>query len=142
MRICIDSNQFVFGISGSNVASETVLKLLPRLEVIIPRLIMKEVTRNLSQSQVKSFYALLNQSPHVSIIEDNVPAELVRKYVGLGLREKADAVIGAFAEWQNVRYIISDNRHFLDELQSNAFEVISPEEFLRLYYWAVMQENQ
>lgn len=32
MRICIDSNQFIFGISGSDMASETLMKLLPRLE--------------------------------------------------------------------------------------------------------------
>ncbi|MCX6578591.1 MAG: PIN domain-containing protein [Candidatus Aminicenantes bacterium] len=141
MRICIDSNQFIFGLSGSDVASETLLKLLPRLEVVIPRLIIKEVTRNLNQSQVKAFYALLNRAPRVSIVDEPVPIELVRKYVGLGLREKADAVIGAFAEWQGARYIISENRHFLNELQSTVFEVVSPEEFLRLYYWAVM-ENQ
>jgi predicted nucleic acid-binding protein len=142
MRICIDSNQFIFGLSGSDVASETLLKLLPRLEVVIPRLVLKEVTRNLNQSQVKAFYVLLNRTPHVSIVDEPVPIELVRKYVGLGLSEKADAVIGAFAEWQGARYIISDNRHFLNELQSTAFEVVSPEEFLRLYYWAVMRENQ
>jgi predicted nucleic acid-binding protein len=52
MRICIDSNQFIFGLSGSDAASETVLKLLPRLEVVIPRLVLKEVTRNLNQAQV------------------------------------------------------------------------------------------
>jgi predicted nucleic acid-binding protein len=142
MRICIDSNQFIFGLSGSDVASETVMKLLPRLDIVIPRLILKEVTRNLNPSQIKAFYALLNGAPRFSIVDEPVPIELVRKYVGLGLREKADAVIGAFAEWQGVRYIISDNRHFLNELQSNAFEVVSPEEFLRLYYWVVMQENR
>lgn len=142
MRICIDSNQFIFGLSGSDVASETLLKLLPRLEVVIPRLVLKEVTRNLNQAQVKAFYSLLHQAPHVTIVEDPVPAELVRKYVDLGLREKADAVIGAFAEWQGAKYVISDNRHFLDELQSDAFEVVSPEEFLQLYYWATVQENK
>lgn len=141
MRICIDSNQFIFGLSGSDVASETLLKLLPRLEVVIPRLVVKEVTRNLNQVQAKAFYALLHQAPNVTIVEDLVPTELVQKYVALGLREKADAVIGAFAEWQGAKYIISDNRHFLDELQINAFEVVSPEEFLQLYYWAAMQEN-
>lgn len=123
MRICIDSNQFIFGLSGSDVASETLLKLLPRLEVVIPRLVLKEVTR-------------------ITIVEEPVPADLVRKYVALGLREKADAVIGAFAEWQGAKYIISDNRHFLDELQSSAFEVVSPGEFLQLYYWAAVQEDQ
>lgn len=142
MRICIDSNQFIFGLSGSDVASETLMKLLPHLDVVIPRLILKEVTRNLNQSQIKAFYALLNQAPRVSTVDEPVPIELVRKYVGLGLREKADAVIGAFAEWQGVRYIISDNRHFLNELQSSSFDVVTPEEFLRLYYWAVMQDNK
>lgn len=141
MRICIDSNQFIFGLSGTDDAAETMMKLLPRLEVVIPRLILKEVTRNLSQAQIKSFYALLNQAAHVSIVEEPVPVKLVQKYINLGLPEKADAVIGAFAEWQGVRFIISDNRHFLNELHSDAFDVITPEEFLRLYYWAILQEK-
>ncbi len=142
MRICIDSNQFIFGLSGSDADSEMVLKLLPRLEIVIPRLVLQEVTRNLNQAQAKALYALLNQAPHVAIVEEPVPADLVDKYVALGLREKADAVIGAFAEWQGVKYIISDNRHFLDELHSSAFEVVSPGEFLHRYYWSYIQENQ
>ena len=97
MRICIDSNQFIFGLSGSNVASETLMKLLPRLDVVIPRLVLKEVTHNFKKKQVKEFYALLHQAPHVVIVDDPVPAELVQKYISLGLREKADALIGAFA---------------------------------------------
>ena len=38
--------------------------------------------------------------------------------------------------------LISDNRHFLDELHTKAFEVVSPEEFLQHYYWSVIKENQ
>ncbi len=49
-----------------------------------------------------------------------MPTALVTKYVTLGLPQKADAVIGAFAEWQGVKYLISDNRHFLVELDSDA----------------------
>jgi len=142
MRICIDSNQFIFGLSGSDAASETVLKLLPHLDVAIPRLVLKEVTRNLNQTQVKALYALLRQAPHVAVVEDPVPVELVDKYAAMGLPEKADAIIGAFAEWQSVKYLISDNRHFLDELHSSAFEVLSPEEFLHRYYWSSIQEDQ
>lgn len=134
MRICIDSNQFIFGLSGSDPASETLLKLLPHLEVVIPRLVLREVTRNLNQVQIKSLYALLRQAPKTTLVEDPVPPELVQKYVALGLREKADAVIGAFAEWQGATYIISDNRHFLEELQSKTFEVITADEFLQRYY--------
>ena len=110
--------------------------------MVVPRLVLKEVTRNLKQVQVKALYALLKQAPHVTIVEEPVPVDLVQKYVTLGLREKADAVIGAFAEWQGAKYLISDNRHFLDELHTKAFEVVTPEEFLQHYYWSVIKENQ
>jgi predicted nucleic acid-binding protein len=142
MRICIDSNQFIFGLSGSDPASEALLRRLSHLEVVIPRLVLKEVTRNLNPAQVKALYALLRQGSHITVVENPVPAELVRKYVALGLPEKADAVIGAFAEWQGVKYIISDNRHFLEEIQSDAFEVISPDAFLKRHFLATATEDR
>jgi len=133
MRICLDSNQFIFGISGADPNSEALLLLLPHLDVVIPRLVMKEVTRNLRHAQVRSLYALLNRAPRVKIIDTPVPIELVNKYIALGLREKADAWIGAFAEWQEAKYLISDNRHFLSELAGDTFEVLDPAEFLQRY---------
>lgn len=133
MRICIDSNQFIFGISGADPNSETLMLLLPRLDVVIPRIVMKEVTRNLQPTQVRSLYGLLNRAPRVKIVDEPVPVDLVNKYIALGLREKADAWIGAFAEWQGAQYLISDNRHFLGELAGEAFEVLNPAEFLRRY---------
>jgi len=59
-----------------------------------------------------------------------VPRDLVVKYEQLGLPEKADAVIGAFVEWVGARYLVSDNRHFLHDLQPGAFDVLTPAEFL------------
>ena len=59
-----------------------------------------------------------------------MPQNLLAKYIELGLREKADALIGAFAEWVGAKYLVSDNRHFLQELRTDAFEVVSPAEFL------------
>jgi predicted nucleic acid-binding protein len=58
MRICIDSNQFIFGIAGTDPASEHLLLLLPRLEVVLPRIVLNEVTRNLHEPQVKLLYSL------------------------------------------------------------------------------------
>ena len=133
MRICIDSNQFIFGISGTDPASETLLLLLPNLEVVLPRLVMKEVTRNLNDAQAKAFHALLSKAPRVKVIDEPVPAVLVAKYVDLGLPEKADALIGAFVEWQGARVLISDNRHFLSDLVGAAFEVLCPDEFIHRY---------
>jgi hypothetical protein len=138
MRICIDSNQFIFGIEGSDSAAEELMMLLPHLEVVIPRLVVKETTRNLNDAQTRVLYALLNKAPRVAIIDEPVPADLVTKYIALGLPEKADAVIGAFAEWQGAKYLISDNRHFLEELSTAAFEVLSPDEFLQRYYRAAL----
>ena len=74
-------------------------------------------------------YKLLRFSPRILIIEEPVPVDLVRNYIQLGLREKGDAIIGAFAEWQRVDYVISENRHFLRELQSKAFEILNPNVF-------------
>lgn len=133
MRICIDSNQFIFGIGGVDPASEALLLLLPQLEAVLPRLVIREVTRNLTETQTRTFFALLTAAPQVTIIDAPVPVSLVNKYIGLGLREKADAFIGAFAEWQAIRYLISDNRHFLMELSGAAFEVLRPEAFLERY---------
>ena len=42
----------------------------------------------------------------------DVPNELIDKYQAeLGLKSE-DALIAAFAEWQGVHFIVSDNRHF------------------------------
>ena len=45
MRICIDSNQFIFGISGADGDAERLMMLLPQLLVRIPRLVLKEVPK-------------------------------------------------------------------------------------------------
>lgn len=138
MRICIDSNQFIFGIGGTDPASETIMSLLPSLDVEIPGLVIKEVSRNLSDAQIKILFSLFDKLPQMNIVYEPVPFGLVRKYVSLGLPEKADAFIGAFAEWQGAAYLISDNRHFLSELSGAAFAVIKPEDFLRRYHSATL----
>ena len=133
MRICIDSNQFIFGLSGADPASEALLELLPELEVVIPRLVIKEVTHNLNSMQTSALYMLLHSAPQFTIVDETPPTVLVSKYVAMGLRLKGDAIIAAFAEWQAVDYVVSDNRHFLRELKPTAYDVLDPHEFLARY---------
>ncbi len=98
---------------------------------MIPRLVAQEVSRNLiNAQQVRAFYRLFHQRDFAFIVDEPIPTALVDKYVGLGLRKKGDAFIGAFAEWMRVRYRISLNRHFLRELRTNAFEVLDAAEFV------------
>jgi len=134
MLICIDSNQFIFGIAQTAPDSVELLRVLRVFRVAIPRLVIQEVVRNLhTPEQVKIFYRLLKSSPGLLVVDEPVPAELVAKYATLGLPEKADAIIGAFSEWVGARYLISDNRHFLKELEAEAYEVLTPGEFLERY---------
>jgi len=112
-------------------ARKLVSLISPSLQLVIPRLVAQEVTRNLhSAKQVRRFYRLFHDLDAASIVDEPLPMELVIKYVNLGLPAKADAYIGAFAEWQEVSYLISDNRHFLRELRTEAFEVVDAETFL------------
>ena len=132
MHICIDSCVFIRGI---RTADTTIIQVLaavgPRLQLYIPRLVAQEVTRNLrSPQQVRQFYQIFHQVSFAFIIDDPVPESLVNKYTALGLPAKADAFIGAFAEWMGVRYLISDNRHFLRALRTDAFKVVDAETFL------------
>lgn len=132
MRICIDSCVFIHGLQQSDPAAVRLLELIsPNLVLVVPRLVAQEVTRNLNTpEQVHRFYWLFHKRDFAFIVDEPVPRALLDRYIGLGLSEKADAFIGAFAEWMQVRYLISDNRHFLHDLQTDAFSVLDAAEFI------------
>lgn len=133
MLICIDSSALVVGLQGKDPSAVKILESVGSdLNLIIPRLIAQEVTRNLtSPQQVRQLYRLFQNYSFAQIIDEPVPVALVQKYVNLGLPAKADAFIGAFAEWMNVNYLISENRHFLRQVQADAFQILNTDEFLR-----------
>jgi len=89
------------------------------------------VTRNLdAPDQVRGFYQLFQGRDFALIVDEPIPRELLERYVHLGLPAKADALIGAFAVWMEVRYLISDNRHFLRDLKTEAFVVLDATDFI------------
>ncbi len=132
MRICIDSCVFIHGLQEDDPAAVRLLDLVaPELILLIPRLVAQEVTRNLyTREQVSGFYNLFRERKFTCIVDEPVPSALVDKYTHLGLPAKADAFIGAFAEWMQVRYLISDNRHFLRAPQIAAFDVLDAADFI------------
>ena len=132
MRICIDSSVFIPALQGNDSDAVQLLNLIgPELTLIIPRLVAQEVTRNLNTpEQIRLFYRLFRLYDFAFIVDEPVPRALVDKYVASGLPSKADAFIGAFAEWMEVRYLVSDNRHFLRDLQTDAFTVLDASAFI------------
>jgi hypothetical protein len=132
MRICIDSCVFIHGLQKTDPAAVQLLDAVsPSLVLVIPRLVGQEVTRNLiTPAQVRSFYHLFHNRDFAFLVDEPVPRPLVMQYAQLGLPEKADAFIGAFAEWMEVEYLISDNRHFLRDLHTDVFEVLDAAGFI------------
>jgi hypothetical protein len=132
MRICIDSCVFIRGLQTNDPEMQQLFTLIgPSLQLVIPRLVAQEVSRNLrSPEQVRRFYRLFYETSYAAILDEPLPVEMVNRYAQMGLPQKADAFIGAFAEWLDVRYLISDNRHFLRDLRTDAFTILSPAEFI------------
>lgn len=135
MRICIDSCVFINGLTQTDWGATRLLDLIgPELALVIPRLVAQEVTRNLqTPEQVRRFYRLFHRRPFAFIVDELAPPLLVEDYTRRGLPQKADAFIGAFAEWMAVDYLISDNRHFLRELETTAYRTLDPAKFLALW---------
>ena len=136
MLTCIDSCVFIRGLPNASSDAGQLLDLIsPSLSVLIPRLVATEVTRNLkSETDVARFYRLFNKRSFAHIVDEPIPRELFRRYMALGLRAKGDAYIGAFAEWKQVDCLISDNRHFLRGLRTDAYQLLSPGDFLELLH--------
>jgi hypothetical protein len=132
MLICIDSCVFIRGINQEQSDAGRLLELIgPEVRVIIHRLIVQEVTRNLvGRAQVRTFYKLFHKSENAFLSDAPIPQTIIERYMALGLREKGDTYIGAFAEWMRVDYLISDNRQFLRELRTDAYRLLAPGDFL------------
>lgn len=99
MLICIDSNQFIFGVTGADADAATLMDILPKLDVAVPRLVVNEAVRNLAKVGMdKQFFATIHRSERFRTVYEPIPAKLVEKYIDLGLPTKTDALIGAFVE--------------------------------------------
>lgn len=135
MLICIDSCVFIRGLRDQTSDAAELLNQVGRERpLVIPRLIAQEVTCNLNQQeQVAAFYRIFARSGFAFIVEEPVPRDLVLAYTKHGLPAKADAFIGAFAEWMQVDCLVSNNRHFLRELQTEAYQVVTPTEMLQIW---------
>ncbi|MGA9351931.1 MAG: type II toxin-antitoxin system VapC family toxin [Anaerolineae bacterium] len=125
--LILDSNEYIFGFADPHSDSADLLKAIKDYVVIVPAIVVQEVTSNLaaiSSTLPRMFYGLLNDpSVHMVRSYDEPPEELWLKYLDLGLSEE-DAFIGGFAEWVGAKFLVSENRDFLRELKTEAFEVV------------------
>jgi len=130
MKISLDTNIFVAGIQKTNRWCCYVVDHLYQLkdELLLPVIVEKEVCRNLTLQDARLFHQMLRLLDY-PVDYELPPPEFVCKYHQLGLK-KGDMLIGAFCEFRHIEYFVSENRHFLKELHTDAFTVINAETFL------------
>ena len=135
MLLVLDSNEYIFSFGffrkeTSRILLDTIVELIPRYSIRIPRLIAREVQRNLTPEEYTEFIHFLH-TLDIEIDDDaSVPFEIGAKYESQGLKS-ADAFIAAFTEWVGADVLITENRHFLTRRTDLPFKVLIAEQFLR-----------
>jgi predicted nucleic acid-binding protein len=132
--VALDTNEFVFALrrEARRRACETLLmEGIAELDIYIPLQVLVELQRNLSQAEVRDALTALDRAKSVTWDYALAQPEMVERWQEQGAR-KGDAMIVAQLEASRVRYLISENRHFLAELPALPFTVLTSEEALRL----------
>jgi hypothetical protein len=132
--VALDTNVFIFALRKEPhfPACETLLfDMLPALQVYIPLQIFLELQRNLTGSEMRRVVRALTMAQAVTW--DYAPARMdrIRQWEQRGAK-KGDAVITTHLEEAAIRYLVSENRDFLEELPALPFTVLSSEEAVRL----------
>jgi hypothetical protein len=126
--IVLDSNEYIIGLTVPGSDSTRLLDILAETgsdciyTVAVPLMVQLETVSNLGQHHAKRFFRLVNMPPWQGVYYQLPPSKLLRKY--LSLLPEEDSHIAAFAEWVKAGYLVSENRHFLHRLQTDAFRVV------------------
>lgn len=132
--IVLDSNEFIFGLTEVKRSCALLIDRLEQFNFILHRVIVQESIKKLEgihSSLAKEFFQLANEQIRERIIETQIPYEAIKKYLSFGAKW-ADAHIAAFTEWIGAEYLITENRHFLEEIEFTAFKKMPAEDFLVL----------
>ena len=131
--VVLDSNELIFGITGNKqypkILIDNLKDLSQNYDFRINRQILKEVLDNIPNQYKEKFFKLANYG---LINYDNklIDKKLIKKYRNLKLK-KGDNVIAAFTELINADFLISENRHFLQELTTKKFKILNAEQFIK-----------
>ena len=131
-RVVLDTNIWIFGLRRYPEFPGCVLLLerLSPLHVILPRQVLWEFRANLTEGELRSLFRLLNQFPERVVIRWERPErETIRKYQSLGCK-LGDAAIAAHLEQLEIEVLVTENRHFLEEIQGLPFRRLSSIEVL------------
>ncbi len=126
--LILDTNEYIFGLTGTKQSSAELLDRVGDLTVVIPAMVVREVRVNLEHRYQlgKEFFRLLATGKNFTILWADPPQEIIEKHIALGFAEE-DAAIAAAAEWVSAEFVISENRHFLQRKIGLSFQTINAE---------------
>lgn len=130
--LVFDTNIWIFGLRRhpEYPFCTLLLESLGQLSILIPRQIVRELQVNLMDSELKELFHLLNQlEGRITINWEKARMENIRKYQVIGCK-LGDAIVAAHLEEFGVKTLISENRHFLNEIKDLPFRCINSGEAL------------
>ena len=123
--IILDTNEYIYGLTGIKKPCADLIGKLSTFKVKLPRIILDELHKNLSEDLLKDLYKLLRVA-QVDIVGEKVSIDLVNKYK----LPYEDAIIASYCEHLLVDVLVSENRHFLVGFRPKSFKVFSAHDFL------------
>jgi predicted nucleic-acid-binding protein len=128
--VALDTNVLIMGLrqdAGCEACSELLFHYVPSLHIHIPLHVTIELQRNLTETDMTRLHAATLNFDDVTWSYEPASAGLVEQYRERGAK-KGDAIISAQLVAAGVRWLISENRHFLAEIEGLPFKVISAAE--------------
>ena len=106
-------------------ACARLLDRLGQLHVVVPRQMLKELQANLSRGELVTLFRLLKQYPDRAVLRwSKAGIETIRKYQRLGCK-LGDAAVAAHLEELQATAPVTENRHFLKEVDNLPFRTIN-----------------
>ncbi len=130
--VALDTNQFVFAVRRDPAhpfCRKLLFERIGELRIFVPREVIRELRRNLIPSELQAALAPLRRAVELLWDFGGPPEETVSHFRNLGAK-KGDAIIAAHLDASEIRTLVSENRHFLNEIPNLPFRVISAESVL------------
>ena len=125
--IALDTNVYAFGIArdAAHPACQRLLfEEIHRIGLFVPYRVIAEIHRILPPEALAMFYDILDAARE-SLTDYSTPRPtLIERYRNLGAK-KGDIVIAAHLHAAGIRWLVSENRHFLYEIPNLPFKVIT-----------------
>ena len=123
----MDSNEYIIYLNKISLKLDLVFNQ-EEITIFLNELIVKEVLNAINENLKKEFYRVI-LSNSINVNNEKLQIDLLKKYKSLGLK-KGDIAIAAFCEHIKADYLIIENRHFLDNITLNKFQILNLNNFL------------